>query len=82
MRKMQGINLKNLLVLRYHLKENEARSLTEFLMPMLEWYPERRASFLSLLSIEIVDNSSLYNPNVEFTINNGTVNVTYNEEDK
>lgn len=33
-------------------------------------------------TIEIVDNSSLYNPNVEFTINNGTVNVTYNEEDK
>ena len=46
---IRHVSLKNLLVLRYHIKENEAQSLTEFLMPMLEYYPEKRISARELL---------------------------------
>ena len=49
MPEIRHISLKNLLVLRYHIKENEAQSLTEFIMPMLEYYPEKRISARELL---------------------------------
>ena len=34
---------------KYHFKEKEAQALTDFMMPMLEYYPERRASARELL---------------------------------
>ena len=43
------IGLKDILVKKYHFKENEAQALTDFLLPMLEYYPERRASARELL---------------------------------
>ena len=41
--------IKEILVKKYHFKEFEAQALTEFLLPMLEFYPERRASARELL---------------------------------
>ena len=41
--------LKNVLVEKYHFKENEAQALSDFMMPMLEYYPEKRASARELL---------------------------------
>ena len=41
--------LKSVLVEKYHFKEKEAQALTDFMMPMLEYYPERRASARELL---------------------------------
>ena len=35
------IGLKDILVKKYHFKEFEAQALTDFLLPMLEYYPER-----------------------------------------
>ncbi len=35
---------------KYRLKENEAKGLTDFLLPMLEYYPERRATAQQMLS--------------------------------
>lgn len=29
---------------KYRIKEEEAIALSEFLIPMLEWYPEKRAT--------------------------------------
>ena len=43
------IGLKDILVKKYHFKEFEAQALTYFLLPMLEYYPERRASARELL---------------------------------
>ena len=43
------IGLKDILVKKYHFKEFEAQSLSDFLLPMLEYYPERRASARELL---------------------------------
>ena len=43
------IGLKDILVKKYHFKEFEAQALTDFLMPMLEFYPERRISARELL---------------------------------
>ena len=43
------INLKNVLVQKYHLKENEAEALWDFLKPMLEYFPEKRISARELL---------------------------------
>ena len=41
--------LKSVLVEKYHFKEKEAQALSDFLMPMLEYYPEKRASARELL---------------------------------
>ena len=41
--------LKSVLVEKYHFKEKEAKALSDFLMPMLEYYPEKRASARELL---------------------------------
>ena len=35
---------------KYRIKEAEAQGLTEFLMPMLNYYPERRATAQSMLN--------------------------------
>ena len=41
--------LKNVLMEKYHFKEKEAKALNDFLMPMLEYYPDKRASARDLL---------------------------------
>ena len=43
------IPLCDILIHKYHFKEFEAKALTDFMMPMLEWYPEKRASARDLL---------------------------------
>ena len=43
------IDLKNILVKKHHLKENEAQALWDFLKPMLEYFPEKRISARELL---------------------------------
>ena len=42
--------LKDVLVKKYHMKRNEAYALNDFLLPMLEYYPEKRASAKKMLS--------------------------------
>ncbi len=52
LRRIKGLNyysLKTILVKKYHFKDAEAQALSDFLMPMLEWYPEKRASARELL---------------------------------
>ena len=46
---IRHLSLKNILVKKHHIKENEAQSLVDFLMPMLEYYPEKRISAKELL---------------------------------
>ena len=46
---VRHLSLKNILVKKYHIKENEAQALVSFLMPMLEYYPEKRISARELL---------------------------------
>jgi len=41
--------LKSVLVEKYHFKEKEAQALADFMMPMLEYYPNKRASARELL---------------------------------
>ena len=48
-KEIKYIPLFDILVHKYHFKEFEAQALSDFLMPMLEWYPERRASARELL---------------------------------
>jgi serine/threonine-protein kinase SRPK3 len=46
-KKIKGLKhypLRKLLVNKYRLKETEADSLADFLLPMLSWYPSERAS--------------------------------------
>ena len=53
LRKIKGLNfwpLKKVLVEKYRFKEEEATSFAEFLIPMLEWDPEKRASAQSMLN--------------------------------
>ena len=46
---VRHLSLKNILVQKHHIKENEAQALVDFLMPMLEYYPEKRISARKLL---------------------------------
>ncbi len=39
-----------LLMEKYRIKEEEAGALADFLMPMLEWYPDRRATARQMLA--------------------------------
>ena len=41
--------IKDILVKKYNFKENEAQAFSDFLMPMLEYYPDKRASARELL---------------------------------
>ena len=41
--------LKSVLVEKYHFKEKEAEALADFMKPMLEYYPQKRASARELL---------------------------------
>ena len=63
------INLKDVLVQKHHLKENEAQALWDFLKPMLEYIPEKRISARELLrhpwlKMPNVDNGKLSNYDV------------------
>jgi hypothetical protein len=47
LRNIQGLNywpLKKVLQEKYRIKEAEAIAFADFLKPMLEWYPEKRAT--------------------------------------
>lgn len=35
---------------KYRIREEEAEQLSDFLLPMLEWYPERRATAQDILA--------------------------------
>ena len=53
LRKIKGLNfwpLKKVLVEKYRFKEEEATSFAEFLTPMLDWDPEKRASAQSMIN--------------------------------
>ncbi len=53
LRRIKGLQywpLKSVLQEKYRIKEHEALALTDFLMPMLEYYPERRATAQEMLS--------------------------------
>ena len=41
--------LQNSLHTKYYFKENEAQALNDFIMPMLEYYPEKRATARQML---------------------------------
>jgi serine/threonine-protein kinase SRPK3 len=47
LKRISGLNywpLKKVLMEKYRIKEEEADSLSDFLSPMLVWYPHKRAS--------------------------------------
>ena len=47
LRKIRGLNfwpLRKVLIEKYHFKESEAIAFADFLIPMLNWDPEKRAS--------------------------------------
>ena len=48
-KEIKHIGIKEILIKKYHFKEFEAQALSDFLLPMLEFYPERRASARDLL---------------------------------
>jgi len=51
--------LKKVLMEKYMIKEKEAEAFADFLMPMLEWYPERRATAKQMLDhpwLKLPDN--------------------------
>ena len=43
------LNIKDILIDKYYFKEKEAQALTDFIMPMLEYFPEKRATARQML---------------------------------
>ena len=53
LKRISGLNfwpLKKVLMEKYRIKEEEAQSLSDFLTPMLEWYPTQRATAQQMLN--------------------------------
>ena len=76
------IPLKMVLMMKYHFKEKEAQALSDFLMPMLEYLPEKRASARELLShpwLKMEDNFNVKMNEVEIAKMNLIENLK-NEE--
>ncbi len=47
LRNIRGLNywpLSKVLVEKYRIKESEAVALADFLLPMIQWYPHKRAT--------------------------------------
>ena len=60
--------MKNVLIKKYHFKENEAEALSNFMLPMLEYYPEKRASAKKMLShpwLKMPDNFNFKMSDIE-----------------
>jgi serine/threonine-protein kinase SRPK3 len=53
--------LKNVLLEKYRMKEDEAQALSDFLLPMLVYEPERRATAEQMLSHKWLDMPNNYN---------------------
>jgi serine/threonine-protein kinase SRPK3 len=47
------------------MKEHEAAGLSEFLLPMLEWYPEKRATAKEILEHPWLNMESNYETHME-----------------
>lgn len=63
LRRISGLNywpLKKVLMEKYRIKEEEAQALSDFLVPMLEWYPQKRATAQQLLSHKWLNMSANY----------------------
>ena len=76
------IPLKTVLMMKYHFKEKEAEALSDFLMPMLEYLPEKRASAKELLNhpwLKMEDNFDVKMNEVEIAKMNFIENLK-NEE--
>ena len=84
---LQFWSLKNVLITKYKIKENEAKSLSDFLLPMLEYYPEKRASAKKMLShywLKMKDNYNYYINNNDIDKNkkdNFNWDINYDSED-
>jgi serine/threonine-protein kinase SRPK3 len=77
-----NIPLKTVLMMKYHFKEKEAQALSDFLMPMLEYLPEKRASARELLNhpwLKMEDNFDVKMNEVEIAKMNLIENLK-NEE--
>ncbi len=47
LKRINGLNywpLTKVLIEKYHFKDEEADAFADFLLPMLTWYPEKRAT--------------------------------------
>jgi len=54
---------------KYRIKENEAGALADFLLPMLEWYPDRRATAQDMINhpwLNMPKNYDYYMSDKEF----------------
>ena len=65
LRRISGLNywpLKKVLMEKYRIKEEEAQALSDFLTPMLEWYPHKRATAQKMLQHKWLN----MNPNYDY----------------
>jgi len=63
LRRISGLNywpLKKVLMEKYRIKEEEAQALSDFLVPMLEWYPHKRATAQSMLNHKWLNMNANY----------------------
>jgi serine/threonine protein kinase len=63
LKKIKGLSywsLKRVLSEKYKIKEDEASDLADFLLPMLSWYPEKRASAADMLTHPWLKKQSNY----------------------
>eukprot|EP00350_Pseudokeronopsis_sp_OXSARD2_P000051 CAMPEP_0170554764 /NCGR_PEP_ID=MMETSP0211-20121228/12632_1 /TAXON_ID=311385 /ORGANISM="Pseudokeronopsis sp., Strain OXSARD2" /LENGTH=196 /DNA_ID=CAMNT_0010864095 /DNA_START=1798 /DNA_END=2388 /DNA_ORIENTATION=- len=74
LKNIPGLNfwpLKKVLMEKYRIKEAEAEAFADFLRPMLEWYPEQRATAQQMLDhpwLKMADNYEYKHSDKEFEV--------------
>ena len=78
-------SIKDILIKKYFFKENEAKALNDFLLPMLEYYPSKRATAKQMLGHPWLNMPPNFdycsNGEIEKNTKNNLMNIITDEDD-
>ena len=80
---MQYWPLENVLMEKYHIKPEEAKALSSFLLPMLTWLPNKRATARDMLShpwLSMTENYNIKMTDKQYTAMNLKKDIIKKEE--
>jgi len=84
-KELNSKSIKDILIKKYFFKEDEAKALNDFLLPMLEYYPSKRATAKQMLGhpwLNLPPNFDYFsNGEIEKNTKNNLMNIITDEDD-
>ena len=84
-KEMNSKSIKDILIKKYFFKEDEAKALNDFLLPMLEYYPSKRATAKQMLGHPWLNMPPNFdycsNGEIEKNTKNNLMNIITDEDD-